>query len=88
MNYQAHWYNNLINFEFIIWSIAIWIIANYAREKQYDFARGKALFFTDVRRVLKMSYSIELYCNLISLEHLSTLAAFWLRINEASENPH
>ena len=39
MNYQAHRYNNLINLEFIIRSIAIWIIANYAREKQYDFAQ-------------------------------------------------
>lgn len=36
----------------------------------------KALLFTDVRLVLKMSYSVELYCNLISLEHLSTASAF------------
>lgn len=39
MNYKAHWYNNLINLEFVICSIAIWIIANKARVKQYDFAQ-------------------------------------------------
>lgn len=39
MSYWAQWYNNLINLEFIICSIAIWIIANYAREKQYDFVQ-------------------------------------------------
>ena len=39
MNYQAHHYNSLINLEFIICSIAIWIIANYGWEKQYDFCQ-------------------------------------------------